>query len=114
MVEAKNQPPPFEDVNLFASDCALREAVTREGGSAHAERIDQFGARMGAAENSVTVVRTPGAWEIPLALRDLAKTGRFDALVALGAVLRGGTPHFEYVAGAVSKGVAAVSLERPL
>ena len=67
--------------------------------------------RMGAAEGDVTVVRTPGAWEIPLALRDLARTGRFDALVALGAVLRGGTPHFEYVAGEVSKGVAQVSLE---
>jgi 6,7-dimethyl-8-ribityllumazine synthase len=67
--------------------------------------------RMGAAEADVTVVRTPGAWEIPLALRDLARTGRFDALVALGAVLRGGTPHFEYVAGEVSKGVAQVSLE---
>jgi 6,7-dimethyl-8-ribityllumazine synthase len=67
--------------------------------------------RMGAADADVTVVRTPGAWEIPLALRDLAKTGRFDALVAVGAVLRGGTPHFEYVAGEVSKGVAQVSLE---
>jgi 6,7-dimethyl-8-ribityllumazine synthase len=67
--------------------------------------------RLGAKEGDVTVVRTPGAWEIPLALRDLARTGRFDALVALGAVLRGGTPHFEYVASEVSKGVAHVSLE---
>jgi 6,7-dimethyl-8-ribityllumazine synthase len=75
--------------------------------------LDAF-RRMGGADADVTVVRTPGAWEIPLALRDLAKTGRFDALVALGAVLRGGTPHFEYVAGEVSKGVAQVSLETDL
>lgn len=67
--------------------------------------------RMGAGEGDVTVVRTPGAWELPLALRDLARAGRFDALIAIGAVLRGGTPHFEYVAGEVSKGVAQVSLE---
>src|SRR5258706_2079499 len=51
MAEPKNQPPPFEDVNLFASDSVLREAVIREGGAAHAERIDRFGAQMGSAEN---------------------------------------------------------------
>ena len=51
MAEPKNQPPPFEDVNLFASDSVLREAVIREGGAAHAERIDRFGAQMGTAEN---------------------------------------------------------------
>lgn len=67
--------------------------------------------RHGAAEDDIVVVRTPGAWEIPLALRDLARVGRFDALVALGAVLRGGTPHFDYVAGEVAKGVFQVSLE---
>jgi len=67
--------------------------------------------RHGAAEDDIVVVRTPGAWEIPLALRDLARVGRFDALVAVGAVLRGGTPHFDYVAGEVAKGVFQVSLE---
>src|SRR5512132_548435 len=72
--------------------------------------LDAF-RRTGAADEDVVLVRTPGAWEIPLALRDLARSGRFDALVALGAVLRGGTPHFEYVAGEVSKGVAQVALE---
>ena len=46
----KNQPPPFEDVNLFTSDTVLREAVAREGGAAHESRIDSFGASMGAAE----------------------------------------------------------------
>jgi 6,7-dimethyl-8-ribityllumazine synthase len=67
--------------------------------------------RLGAADASVTVVKVPGSWEIPLALRDLAKTGGFDALVALGAVIRGGTPHFDYVATEVAKGVFQVGLE---
>lgn len=67
--------------------------------------------RMGAAEDDIVLVRVPGAWEIPLVLRDLARRGGFDALVALGAVLRGGTPHFDYVAGEVAKGVFHVSME---
>lgn len=67
--------------------------------------------RLGAADVDIVVVRVPGAWEIPLALRDLARSGPFDALVALGAVLRGGTPHFDFVAGEVAKGVFQVSLE---
>jgi len=75
--------------------------------------LDAF-QRMGADPEDVVVVRTPGAWELPLALRDLARSGRFDALVALGAVLRGGTPHFDYVAGEVAKGVFHVSLEADL
>ncbi len=67
--------------------------------------------RLGAAEQDVVVVRTPGAWELPLALRDLGRSGKFDALIALGAVIRGGTPHFEFVAGETAKGVFQVSLE---
>jgi len=67
--------------------------------------------RLGGRDEDVTVVRVPGAWEIPLALRDLARLGGFDALVALGAVIRGGTPHFEYVSNEVSKGVFQVSME---
>lgn len=67
--------------------------------------------RMGASESDVVLVRVPGAWEVPLALRDLARSGGFDALIALGAVLRGGTPHFDYVAGEVAKGVFQVSME---
>jgi len=65
--------------------------------------------RHGAAE--VTVVRAPGAWELPLVCKSLAKSGRYDAIVALGAVIRGGTPHFDYVAGEVTKGLAMVSLD---
>jgi 6,7-dimethyl-8-ribityllumazine synthase len=75
--------------------------------------LDAF-RRTGAAETDIVVVRTPGAWEIPLALRDLGRGGGFDALVALGAVIRGGTPHFEYVASEAAKGVFQVSLELDL
>ena len=67
--------------------------------------------RLGGRDEDVTVVRVPGAWEIPLALRDLARSGGFDALVALGAVIRGGTPHFEYVCDAVTSGLARVALD---
>ena len=70
--------------------------------------------RTGAADEDIVLVRAPGAWELPLTLRDLARSGRFDALVALGAVIRGATPHFEYVAGEAAKGVIQVSLELDL
>ncbi|HPA50506.1 MAG TPA: 6,7-dimethyl-8-ribityllumazine synthase [Thermoanaerobaculia bacterium] len=75
--------------------------------------LDAF-RRLGAAEGAVTVVKVPGSWEVPLALRDLARSGGFDALVALGAVIRGGTPHFDYVATEVAKGVFQVGLELDL
>ncbi len=65
--------------------------------------------RHGGAE--ATVVRAPGAWELPLVCRRLAMSGRFDAIVALGAVIRGSTPHFDYVSAEVSKGLAGVSLD---
>lgn len=65
--------------------------------------------RHGAAE--LTVVRAPGAWELPLVCRTVAASGRFDAIIALGAVIRGSTPHFDYVAGEVAKGLASVSLD---
>jgi 6,7-dimethyl-8-ribityllumazine synthase len=67
--------------------------------------------RHGADRANVTLVRVPGSWEIPHVCGRLARTKRFDAIVAVGAVIRGGTPHFDYVAGEVSKGVAQVSLE---
>ncbi|HVU03223.1 MAG TPA: 6,7-dimethyl-8-ribityllumazine synthase [Polyangiaceae bacterium] len=67
--------------------------------------------RHGADEADLTVVRVPGSWEIPHACSRLARSKRFDAIIAVGAVIRGGTPHFDYVAGEVSKGVAQVSLE---
>ena len=66
--------------------------------------------RHGVARSDVTIVRVPGAWEIPLTAQRLAASGRFDAIVAVGAVIRGGTPHFEYVAGETVKGLAQVTL----
>ena len=67
--------------------------------------------RHGVAADAVDVYRCAGTFEIPPVLRRAARSGRYDGVVALGAVIRGGTPHFEYVAGEVSKGVAQVSLE---
>ncbi len=68
--------------------------------------------RHGADEADITVVRVPGAFEMPLVLDKLAAKGDYDAIVALGAVIRGGTPHFDYVAGECVKGMAQVSLKR--
>jgi 6,7-dimethyl-8-ribityllumazine synthase len=67
--------------------------------------------RHGAAESDLTVVRVPGAFEMPVILEKVAAQGRYDAIIALGAVIRGGTPHFEYVAGEAVKGMAQVSLK---
>ena len=59
----------------------------------------------------ITLVRVPGAYELPIAAKKLAEKGTFDGIIALGAVIRGGTPHFEFVAGECNKGLAQVSLE---
>jgi len=68
----------------------------------------------GAAEKDIDVVWVPGAHEIPLAAQKLASTGRYDAIVALGAVIRGATPHFDFVAGECAKGLAGVSMQSGL
>jgi 6,7-dimethyl-8-ribityllumazine synthase len=65
-------------------------------------------AQHGAADDGVEAVWVPGAWEIPGVARLLAESGRFDAVIALGCVIRGATPHFDYVAGAAANGLAAV------
>jgi 6,7-dimethyl-8-ribityllumazine synthase len=67
--------------------------------------------RHGAEESDLTVVRVPGAFEMPVAIERIAAKGGYDAIVALGAVIRGGTPHFDYVAGECVKGMAQVSLK---
>ncbi|HEA51599.1 6,7-dimethyl-8-ribityllumazine synthase [Marinobacter antarcticus] len=67
--------------------------------------------RHGIADSDITLVRVPGAYEMPLAVKRVAETGGYDAIIALGAVIRGGTPHFEYVAGEAASGLGAVSLE---
>ncbi|MFT7229478.1 MAG: 6,7-dimethyl-8-ribityllumazine synthase [Methylophilaceae bacterium] len=62
-------------------------------------------------EQDITLVRVPGAYELPLAAKKLAEQNKYDAIIALGAVIRGGTPHFEFVAGECNKGLAQVSLD---
>ncbi|WP_263081877.1 6,7-dimethyl-8-ribityllumazine synthase [Endozoicomonas sp. Mp262] len=70
--------------------------------------------RHGVPEEDITIIRCPGAFEIPLTVKKLAKSNRFDAVIALGAVIRGGTPHFDYVAGECVKGMAHVSLDHEI
>ncbi len=67
--------------------------------------------RHGTADADIEVVRVPGAYEIPLAAKMMTQSKKYNAVICLGAVIRGATPHFEYVSAEVSKGVAAVSLE---
>ncbi len=67
--------------------------------------------RNGAKDGDLTVVRVPGAFEIPVTAKIAASSGKYDAVICLGAVIRGATPHFDYVSAEVSKGVAAVGME---
>jgi 6,7-dimethyl-8-ribityllumazine synthase len=67
--------------------------------------------RMGASAKSIDVVKVPGSLEIPVVAREMATSGNYDALICLGAVIRGDTPHFDYVAGESSRGIAAAGRE---
>jgi len=67
--------------------------------------------RHGAAEERIVVARVPGSWEIPLVAKRMAASGKYHAVIALGALIRGGTPHFDYLAAEVSKGLATAGLE---
>jgi len=67
--------------------------------------------RHGADQQSIHLVKTPGAYELPLAVQQVAATKRYDAIVVVGAVIRGSTPHFDYVAGECVKGISSVSLK---
>lgn len=67
--------------------------------------------RHGAMESNIDIVKVPGAFEIPLAAAKLAEQRKYDAIICLGAVIRGATPHFDYVAGSSSSGIAEVSLK---
>lgn len=84
--------------NNFINDSLLDGAIDA------LKRIGQV------ADNNITVIWVPGAYELPLTVNVLAESGRYDAVVALGTVIRGGTAHFEYVAGEASSGVCSVSL----
>ncbi len=70
--------------------------------------------RHGVDNGAITVARAPGSWEIPLVAKRMAKTGSYDAIICLGAVIRGDTPHFDYVAAEASKGIAAASMDTDL
>lgn len=67
--------------------------------------------RSGATTQDIDIVKVPGAFEIPLVAKKMAKKGKYDAIICLGALIRGATPHFEYVSAEVTKGIAMVSLE---
>ncbi|MCI0337182.1 MAG: 6,7-dimethyl-8-ribityllumazine synthase [Acidobacteria bacterium] len=67
--------------------------------------------RLGALETNLTLVRVPGSFEIPLAAKKMAASGRYDAIICVGAVIRGETPHFDYIAAGVTNGMAAASLD---
>ena len=67
--------------------------------------------RSGAQEEDIEIIKVPGAFEIPMIAKKLAAKGRYDAVLCLGAVIRGATPHFEYISAEVAKGVAQVGLE---
>ncbi|MFZ1872864.1 6,7-dimethyl-8-ribityllumazine synthase [Serratia sp. D1N4] len=84
--------------NNFINDSLLQGAIDA------LKRIGQV------ADDNITVVWVPGAYELPLTARVLANTGKYDAVIALGTVIRGGTAHFEYVAGEASSGLGNVSL----
>jgi 6,7-dimethyl-8-ribityllumazine synthase len=67
--------------------------------------------RTGAAEDAIDVIKVPGSWEVPLVAGEIARQHRYDAVVCLSAVIRGETPHFDYVAAEAAKGVAQVAME---
>ncbi|GMQ88554.1 MAG: 6,7-dimethyl-8-ribityllumazine synthase [Gammaproteobacteria bacterium] len=70
--------------------------------------------RHGAEDRDLHIIRVPGAYEMPIAAKRLAAAQRYEAIIALGAVIRGGTPHFEYVAGECTKGLSTVSLQHDI
>jgi len=67
--------------------------------------------RHGVKDSEITVVWTPGAFELPVAVKKVAASGKYAAVIALGCVIRGGTPHFDYVAGEAAKGIGAIALD---
>lgn len=102
---------------LIVRDARIALLVSRFNGfvveSLLAGAIDTL-TRHGADERDLHIVRVPGAYEMPLVAQRLAASKRFDAIIALGAVIRGGTPHFEYVAGECTRGLSSVSLQHDI
>ena len=73
--------------------------------------LDELKRTGGVKDDDITIIRVPGAYELPLAAKRVAAKKQFDAIIAIGAVIRGGTPHFEYVSGEASSGISKVGLE---
>jgi 6,7-dimethyl-8-ribityllumazine synthase len=99
---------------LVAKDCKFAIIVSRFNdfivGKLMEGAMDAL-LRHGADDKNIDIIRVPGAFEIPLVAKKLAGSGKYHAVICLGAVIRGATPHFEYVAAEVSKGIAQVNLE---
>jgi 6,7-dimethyl-8-ribityllumazine synthase len=111
MSEDQNQ--PFGDV-LAPADARFAVVWSRFNHSVVTKLLD--GAKACFSEHGISVdalyvVEVPGAWELPYAAQQLAESRRFDAVVALGAIIRGGTPHFDYVSEGTALGLARVSLD---
>jgi 6,7-dimethyl-8-ribityllumazine synthase len=108
------QMPKILEANLIAEGKKFGIVVSRFNDFITAKLVD--GAldalvRCGAADQDIEVAKVPGAFEIPLLAKKMAGSGRYDAVICLGAVIRGATPHFEYIAAESAKGVAKISLE---
>ena len=106
--------PKFHEAKLFAEGKKFALVVSRFNDFITEKLLS--GAldaliRSGTSDEDIEVVKVPGAFEIPVLAQKMARTKRFDAVICLGAVIKGSTPHFDYVSAEVSKGVAAVSME---
>jgi 6,7-dimethyl-8-ribityllumazine synthase len=103
--------------DFSASDASFALVVARFNSfivdSLQAGAIDAL-VRHGVNPANITVVKVPGAFELPLVAKRVAESGKYNAVIALGAVIRGGTPHFDYVAGECAKGLGVVSMQSDL
>ena len=110
------QPPAFKasdipgDARIAIAAARFNQEIVDELLAGCVKRLEDHG----IAQDRLTVQRVPGAFELPLAAKWLAQTGRFSAIICLGAVVRGETPHFDYVAGECARGIAKVSLSEKL
>ncbi len=106
--------PKIIEANLLAKDLRFAIVVSRFNDFISekllAGALDAL-VRSGTADNDIEVIKVPGAFEIPLVSKKLAMLQKYDAVICLGAVIRGSTPHFDYVSAEVSKGIAAASMD---
>jgi 6,7-dimethyl-8-ribityllumazine synthase len=106
--------PRIIEGQVAGDGCHIAIAAARFNGhiveSLIAGAIDVL-TRHGVAADGIVIVRAPGAWELPLVVQKLARSKAYDAVLALGCVIRGETPHFDYVAGESAKGIAMVMME---